>query len=119
MIPYPALALLIACACACAFGMNRVRVARKQARAAPVIPPPEPREPLDATRPLLCDIRQLPDRGNDERLSVCPVCGMTDPGNLGGEVRGWPAHLDCQEWLGDWKPVFLPGSEFRPMRPAR
>jgi hypothetical protein len=74
--------------------------------------------PRDTTRPFLFVIEQLADR-NDPRLSVCPVCGMTDPGNLDGEMRGWPAHRACQEWLGDWKPRFLPGSEFRPSRPAR
>jgi hypothetical protein len=78
----------------------------------------EPRVPRDATRPFLFDVRQLPEREKDERLSICPVCGMTDPGNLDGEMRGWPAHQSCQEWLGDWKPRWPPGAEFRPMRPA-
>ena len=76
----------------------------------------EARRPRDASRPFLFDVRQLDDP-DDERLLVCPVCGMTDPGNLDGEVRGWPAHFYCQEWLGDWKPRWLPGSETRPMRP--
>ena len=76
-----------------------------------------PRQPRDAGRDFLFDVRQLPERDKDERLVICPVCGMTDPGNLDGEVRGWPAHRSCQEWLGDWHPRFLPGSDFRPMRP--
>ena len=84
-----------------------------------VTPEPwEPRVPRDASRPFLFVIEQLDDP-HDERLIICPVCGMTDPGNLDGEVRGWPAHRSCQEWLGEWKPRFLPGAEYRPMRPAR
>lgn len=78
---------------------------------------PEARVPRDPTRPRLFVIEQLEDR-NDPRLDICPVCGMTDPGNLDGEVRGWPAHQSCQEWLGDWKPTFLPGAEFRPSLPV-
>ena len=79
---------------------------------------PEPRVPRDPSRPFLF-VREQLDNPHDERLVTCPVCGMTDPDNLDGEVRGWPAHRSCQEWLGDWKPRFLPGAEFRPMLPAR
>ena len=82
--------------------------------------PEMPRVPRDARRPFLFVIEQL-DAAPELRplLVICPVCGMTDPGNLDGEVRGWPAHKSCQEWLGDWKPDYRPGAEFRPMRPGR
>ena len=78
----------------------------------------EPRVPRDARRPFLFVTEQL-DATPELRplLVICPVCGMTDPGNLDGEVRGWPAHRTCQEWLGDWRPAFAPGAEFRPSRP--
>ena len=79
---------------------------------------PEPRVPRDATRPFLFVIEQL-DNPHDERLVICPVCLMTDPGNLNGEVRGWPAHKSCQEWLGDWKPAWSASATFRPMRSGR
>jgi hypothetical protein len=77
-----------------------------------------PRVPRDPNRPFLFTREQL-DNPDDPRLVICPGCGMTDPGNLDGEIRGWPAHRSCQEWLGDWKPEYLPGSEHRPMRPGR
>jgi hypothetical protein len=75
-----------------------------------------PRVPRDQSRPFLFVIEQLDDP-QDERLSVCPVCGMSDPGNLDGEVRGWPAHRTCAEWLGDWKPEWPASAALRPMRP--
>lgn len=83
-------------------------------------PEPEPRVPRDPSRPFLF-VREQLDAAPELRplLSVCPVCGMTDPGNLDGEVRGWPAHRSCQEWLGDWKPDWPASAAVRPMRPPR
>ena len=80
-----------------------------------------PRVPRDPRRPFLFVPEQL-DATPELRplLVICPVCGTgPETGDLDGEVRGWPAHFYCQEWLGDWKPEYRPGAEFRPMRPGR
>ena len=77
------------------------RKRRKAALAIPAVPVPEPRVPRDTSRPYpRCFFGATP-----ELLETCPVCGMTDPGNLDGKLLGWPAHSECLEWLGDWKPA--------------
>lgn len=71
--------------------------------AAPAEPAPLPKIPADETRPYLADRSGL-DNPQDPRLSTCPICGMTDPGNLDAAFMGWPAHSECKEWLGFWAP---------------
>ena len=86
-----------------------VRPARKRhrdQRTEAAKPVPERREPRDTTRPYPRDRWTV--RPDDERLSVCPVCGMNDElfldgGPDQGDLMGWPAHRTCAEWLGDWK----------------
>lgn len=74
----------------------------------PAVAVPPPREPRDK-RPLLRGRADL-DNPADPRLSVCPVCGMDgDEVTLDGTCMGaWPAHSECAEWLGDWKPSGIP-----------
>lgn len=92
--------VLLLCAwLAVALCVVAVRKARSRERPA-VLPPPAPRTPRDLSR-------RYPRRGEAacaRRLAACPACGMTDPGNLRGDLLGWPAHRECAEWLGEWKP---------------
>lgn len=92
--------VLLLCAWAvvalCAVAVRKARSGEGPA----VLPPPEPRAPRDLSR-------RYPRRGEAacaRRLAACPVCGMTDPGNLRGDLLGWPAHRECAEWLGEWEP---------------
>lgn len=75
----------------------------------------EPKIPRDKSRTY-----PRPKGSRSKLNRVCPVCGTgRETGDLDRRVLGWPAHRTCAEWLGDWKPAFAPGAEFRPSRPAR
>ncbi len=85
---------------------NKWRDILKRLDAMPAVT--EKREPRDTARPY----PKPADIGaDDERLTVCPVCGMEDPIFLGAGtgtdalLMGWPAHRTCVEWLGNWKPA--------------
>jgi hypothetical protein len=87
--------------------LRPARKRRRVARLEATKPAPERREPRDTSRPY-----PKPDSisPGDERLTVCPVCGMEDllfldGGPDQGDLMGWPAHATCAEWLGDWVPA--------------
>jgi hypothetical protein len=86
---------------------HRLRMLQGRAPARPEpASAPQPRAPLDLDRPY-----PRPKGARRKLASVCPVCGTgretaaTYTRRLDGEVLGWPAHLSCAEWLGDWKPA--------------
>jgi hypothetical protein len=98
-----------------AFRQERPAAAPAPALVPLLVPAPGPPPPRDTSRAY--PRPGVSDLGLDR---TCPGCGMEDPGQMTGDLLGWPAHRTCAELSGDWRPAdpapamvpFGPGGSF-------